>query len=713
MSFFGLNIAGSALDAYQQAANTTSNNIANVNTPGASRQEVNLVESQPVVGSIGYSTWTGPGTQGTGVTVQSITRIHQDSYDQLFRGASASQNYYSVEQQQLSAIQSSFGEPNNGINTAWTNLQTAISQLASNPTDASTRQGVLSSAQSFVSKLNSVGTAITQSQTTVIGQATNVVNQANALIDKIAALNGQIRASTAIGDNPNTYKDQRDQYVDQLSQLLSTQSSIQSNGSTLVTVGGKALVNDTQAYHLSAPVVGTDSSGNPTLVIGFAGDPNPANPTPVQVGSGQLGGYLDVYNTKLTPYATKLNSFANAAANEINKITSASYDGNGNQGSALFQPIVNTQAISATNIALGITDPAQVPSVLASTSAGSLVTALNAANNTVNTASALIGNVTLFHPANGAGATTGTLTVTVDGVPQTFNYDYGAAGNSTSIDGFVTSFNSAQLGVTASYDTVGQKIVFTRDPNNISLAHRAAQAALGTATSADFTIKDSNVAAGGSSGTPSTSLLEVLGASGLNNVKQDSTNAFGAGDNSGANALIKLFSNNYGIPSLQTTSSTAIAGAGLVTVAPPGGNPQAFAGIGVGQVLTIGAGTAQQENVIVSAVNRNTGTITFTAANAHLVNFSITTAQTQTLGAYYGSLVSQLGTDTQTATTSSTSQQTLASNIDSVRQSIDGINLDEETQNLVKYQNAYSAAAKTLNVVEQLLTTALGLIPGG
>ena len=75
------------------------------------------------------------------------------------------------------------------------------------------------------------------------------------------------------------------------------------------------------------------------------------------------------------------------------------------------------------------------------------------------------------------------------------------------------------------------------------------------------------------------------------------------------------------------------------------------------------------------------------------------------------SLVTQIGTDTANATTGSTSQTALASNIDSVRQGIDGINIDEETQNLVKYQNAYQAAARTLNVIETLLQTAIGLIP--
>ena len=714
MSFFGLNIAGNALDAYQQAANTTSDNIANVNTPGASRQVVNLTEAPPIVGSTGYSTWVGPGTNGEGVVVQSITRIHQDSYDGLFRGASSAQNYYTVEQQQLQAIQSTFAEPNNGINAAFTSLQTAVSQLASNPVDPSTRQGVIAAAQAFAGRLNTVGNAIAAQQGSVITQAAGIVSQANDLIDKIAALNGQIRASTAIGDNPNTYKDQRDQYVDQLSTLLSTQTNVQANGSTLITVGGKALVNDTQAYHLAAPVVGTDASGNPTLVVGFAGDPNPSNPTPVQLGSGQLAGYLDVYNNKLGAYATKLNAFANATASEIDRITSAQYDQNGNPGAPLFVPVVNTQAISATNITVGITDPAQVPAALTSTAAGNLVTALNAANQTVDTAGAVLGSTALQHPGTAAlGGTTGTLTVTVDGVAQTFGYDFGAGGNAATIDGFVRSFNAAQLGVTASYDTVGQKIVFARDPNNISLAHRAQQAAIGTPTTPTFTIGDSNAAVGGSTGTPTNSLLEILGASAIDNVQQDRSNAFGAGDNAGANALLKAFSASYGVPALQTTSPTAIGAAGIVTIAPPAANPQAFAGVSVGQVLTIDAGTASQENVVVTAVNRTTGTISFNAGTTHAAGFSVTTAQTQTFGAYYGALVGQLGLDTQTATTGASAQQTLASNIDKVRQGIDGINIDEETQNLVKYQNAYSAAAKTLNVVEQLLQTALGLISGG
>jgi flagellar hook-associated protein 1 FlgK len=714
MSFFGLNVAGSALAAFQEASDTTSSNIANVNTPGASRQVVNLNEATPIVGSPGYATWQGPGTQGGGVVVASITRIHQASYDGLFRGATAAQNYYTVEQQQLTSLQSAFGEPSNGINTAFSALQTAFTALSSTPSSdqsggTAARGNVISAAQTFVAHLNSVGAAVQSAKATATQQAAGVVNQANSLIDQIAALNGQIRASTAVGDNPNTYEDQRDKAIDQLSQLVSTQTSVQANGSALVTIGGRAVVNDTTAYHLAAPVVGTDASGNPTLVVGITGDPNPSNPTPVAVGSGQLGAYVDLYNNNLSSYGQQLDNFANATATAINRITTSAYDANGNPGTALLQPVTANSTITATNIQVGITDAAQLPAALVSTSAGDLTVAMNSANNTVDTSAPILGvagSPTFAYPAAGASPAGSQLTVTVNGVNQTFAYNWGPGGNATTVDQFVTSFNAAQLGVTASFDSVAQKIVFTRDPTNEGPQLQAQQTG---ASSPQFTITDSNavVAANAPPGTTTFSLLSVLGAGQISGVAQDDTNALGAGDNSAANAAIKMFASNVGVPPLQYTSPAAIA-PGNVTVTAPAGT---FAQVGVGQVLTLDGGTANAENVVVTAVDQATGSISFTATKAHAANYSIAGTPSQTLGAYYGGLVTQIGTDTSNATTGASSQTTLASNIDSVRQGIDGINIDEETQNLVQYQNAYQAAAKTLNVIEALLTTAIALIP--
>jgi len=703
-SFFGMGLMGNALQAFQQAADVTSDNIANVNTPGASRQVVDLTQMQPIAGSPFTSTHFA-GTYGNGSIVSDIARIHADSYDALFRGASASQNYFSTQQTQLQALQASFGEPNNGISSYYAAFQTAVNQLATQAgggASASARANVLTTAQALAQALNAASNTVAQQQAQVLQQAGGIVGKVNGLLDQIAALNSQIRASTAVGDNPNTFKDQRDQLIDQLSQYISTQTSIQPDGSTLVSVNGQALVNDQVTYHLAQPVVGIAANGTPAFKIDFQTNPPAAPGAPgVPLGSGQLAAFADLYNNKLTSYGQQLDGFASALANETNRVTQAGYDQNGVAGTALFQPLVGNLPITAGNIKVGITNPAQLPAALASTAAGTLVVAMNSANNTVDTSAALNGNGTLANPP-GAGGTSGTLSVTADGVTQTFNYDTGTS--DSTIDAFINHVNSMHYGVTASFDVNSQRIVFARDPGNIDAAHRAAQGA--NPPSASFTIADAPTTGAG--------ILSALGASGINGVAQDSTNALGSNDNGAANALLKMFNSNAGVPAIQTTSAAAVA-AGTQTIALPAN----VSNVQVGQVLTIDAqpgGAAPQENVTVSAISINPVTgvesVTATFANAHAAGFSIASAATQTLGQYYGNFVSQMGVDTQTATTGATAQSALSSNIDQVRQGIDGINIDEETQNLIKYQNAYQAAAKTMSVLDSMLNTVITTLGG-
>ena len=695
-SFFGMNVLGNALQTFQTAADVTSDNIANVNTPGASRQVVNITQAAPVAGSP-FSATHFYGTYGDGSIVAQVQRIHDDSYDALFRGASSSQNYYTVQQNQLSALQSSLGEPNNGVNAYFTAFQTAVNQLVDQAAtgSSSARSNVLASAQALTQSLNYSANIVAQQKAQVVQQAGSVVGTVNGILDQIAALNGQIRASTATGDSPNTFKDQRDQLVDKLSQYLSTQTAIQPDGSALVTVNGQALVNDTQAYHLAAPVVGVAANGTPVFKIDFQSNPAALPSAPgIPLGSGQLAAYADLYNGKLTSYGQQLDNFASSLAHEVNRVTQSGYDQNGIAGTALFQPIVASMPISAGNIKVGITNASQLPVALASTAAGSLVTNMNSANNTVDTSAAINANGALANPPGAAG-TSGTLTVAVDGITQNFAYD--TNGTDATIDGFIGHFNNAHLGVTASFDASSQRIVFARDPANVDLVHNAAQGA--NPPTADFTLTDTPATGAG--------MLSALGAGAISSVTQNSSNAFGANDNGGANALLKMFGANVGVPRLQTTSgAAAVAAPGTYSIALPAG----VNNVSVGDVLTVDAqsgGGAPQENVIVSAVSFAGGieTITATFANAHAAGFSIASAQTQTLGQYYGQLVGQMGVDAQTAIAGSQAQTNLSQNIDKVRQGVDGINIDEETQNLIKYQNAYQAVARTMNVMDSLLNT--------
>jgi flagellar hook-associated protein FlgK len=246
--------------------------------------------------------------------------------------------------------------------------------------------------------------------------------------------------------------------------------------------------------------------------------------------------------------------------------------------------------------------------------------------------------------------------------------------------------------------------------------HRALQGA--NATTPEFTITDSNpTGSPATQGYPAGSLLQALGASSLSGVPQTALNAFGQSNNGAANALTTLFSTQVGIGALQTTASAvSSATAGSVTITQPAGAPGAFSTVDVGQVLTIVHDAGQvgqtEQTVAVTAVDRLNGTITVNATDPVAVGDAISTTPQQTLGAAYQSLVTQMGLDVQTAATGVSTQTTLASSINASRQSVDGINIDEETQNLLMYQNAYSAAAKTLETLNTMMQTTLGLIGG-
>ncbi len=713
MSFLGLNIAGSALDTFQEAENVTAQNIANVQTPGASRQIVNLGQLPPIDGAPGYPTGFEPGTQGTGVLITSIQRVHQDSYDALFRGASSSQNFYSSESGILSSLQSSFGEPANGINTAYSAFQTAIQTLANNPQGTAEQQGVLTSANGLVTAISSANAALQSSETQTQTQATTLITTINSTIDQIAALNGQIRAATAVGDSPNTYKDQRDELIDTLSTYLPTVTSVQADGSTLVTVDGQALVNDTEAYHLANPIVGTNPNGTPALQVDFVTPPNPVNPPAINITGGQLGGLLDTYNNKLIPYSNQLNDFTNALATESDRISQAGYDSTGTAGAQLFSPVVTQLPISAGNIQVGILTPSEVPTANATTAAGNLVLPLNLGNTTVDTTAQLNSNGTLANAPPAAGLT-GQLQIKVDGITQVFNY---STNNTTAdtVDDFINSFNAGHFGVTASYNSTSQTVVFARDPNNIDLVNRAAMAAAGSSTTPDFTITDLANAAATTQpapATPAAGLLEAFGADGINGVNQNSSNAIGVTNGGNVTSMLQLFTNSYGVPAIQTTSPTAIVAGPQTIAAPTAGG---FNQLNVGDILTIDAGTPAQENVTITAVNRNTpanGSISFIAKNPHPAGFTITSAQVAPLQQSYANLVAQMGHDSATANTGLATQTSLSSSINAVRQSTDGINVDEETQNLVKFQNAYGAAAHVITVLSAMLEDAINLGSG-
>ena len=207
-----LSIAVQALQAEQGALSVTTNNIANVNTPGYSRQVAVLNES-PTFQETGI-------TFGNGVTLQQFQSVRDELLQLRLYEETQQQGNSQTQFNTLSQIEGTFSDPTQGVGGALSAFFNTLSQLSTNPTDANARQAVLTSANNLaisfhqaVSSLNSIGTGLDQA-------VPQTVDQINRLTSQIATLNGQVAQMQGLGKDPGTTQDQRDELIRQLSSLV-------------------------------------------------------------------------------------------------------------------------------------------------------------------------------------------------------------------------------------------------------------------------------------------------------------------------------------------------------------------------------------------------------------------------------------------------------------------------------------------------------------
>lgn len=217
-----LNIGSGALNASQNAIQTTGNNISNVNTIGYSRQAVRLVE-RPSLNS-------SPGQLGLGVEVAEVYRYFDRFIEQSYLGRNSQQYRFNAEYKMLSNVETLFNESvSSGIGSAMSGLFEGFNKLALEPSSQAVRESLLQQA-------NILATTIANAQDTMEKQRLQMdkliasdVEEANRLIKDIASLNREINALTVEGrQNANNLMDQRDLKVRELSAIMNI--SVQDNG---------------------------------------------------------------------------------------------------------------------------------------------------------------------------------------------------------------------------------------------------------------------------------------------------------------------------------------------------------------------------------------------------------------------------------------------------------------------------------------------------
>jgi flagellar hook-associated protein 1 FlgK len=332
----------SGLIAEQGALAATTNNVANVNTPGYSREEPILAASDPVV--------LAPLTFGTGVTLQSIESIRDPILESQIQQQTQGQGQFSALASALQQTQVNFTTTSNDIGTSISNFFDSINQLSTNPSDLSLRQGVLTAADNLASSFNTTADNLSQQQTSLDLSVEQTVGQINQLTQQIAQLNQQVSNLQNVGESAGTFVDQRQQAIDQLSGLVDVSVIPSDNTLTLTTANGSPLVTGNQSFQLQTE---TTSSGLHDVY-------SQGNDITSQIVSGQLGGALQARDQEIPAIQNQLDTLAAGLANSVNAVQVGGFDLNGNAGTDLFNPPPAGVTGAAAGLSVAITDPSLI-----------------------------------------------------------------------------------------------------------------------------------------------------------------------------------------------------------------------------------------------------------------------------------------------------------------------------------------------------------------
>lgn len=559
--------------AFQNALDTISNNVSNVDTPGYSVETANLVTNP--------STQTAEGSIGNGVSVANVSRSYNSFLDQQTQAATSSFNQFNTLSGLADTINNMFADPSTGLSATLTSLSTSLQTLANSPSSTATRTAVINQLQSVVAQYQGYQNTFTQLGSQVNSQLQSEASTVTSLAQTIASLNAQIQSADAngTGQAPNNLLDARNNAIDELSQHVNVSTVQQSDGTINVFIGsGQPLVVGTTASTMTAT---TDQFGSGNLDLSLTQGTTTTDITS-QLNGGTIGGLLQFRSQMLIPGQNALGQSAVALTSLLNTQNAAGLDQNGNIGGALLA-VGGPQVLSSSNNTGNATVTGSVSSVGALTSsdydlkydgtAWSLVDTQSGASTTL-TATAGAGGTTVL--TGGAG-----LTLTVSGtanagdeflVQPTANAVSGFALTTTdptriaAAGPLVTSANSANTGSgSITRATVPDTASWVR--GNYTLTFGAAGAYTVTNTASGAQVATGTYA----SGTPITFngiSVTLTGTPANGDSFAVNDNANGVGDNSNALQLASIINQNAldgGSTSLASAASAYVGTVGLQT----------------------------------------------------------------------------------------------------------------------------------------------------
>jgi flagellar hook-associated protein 1 FlgK len=651
-----LNIGKSGLFAAQAGLATTGHNIANAGVAGYSRQTV-------IQGSLGGQN-VGYGFVGSGTQVTDIKRFSDSFLNAQVRSAQATSSALTAYGSQASQIDNMLADSTSGLSPALQDFFKSVQDVSASAGSTASRQAFLSSADSLATRFQSMSTQLDDIKSGVNTQITANVASINSYAGQIATLNSQIGALSSTGATPNDLIDARDQLLLELNKHVKATSAPGSSNTVTVTIGsGQPLVVGERAYQLAAVPSPDDAS---RMAVAYV----TGNRTTVMADSaltgGELGGLLEFRGSTLDGAQNALGRVAITLAASFNAQQALGQTTSGKLGDKLFA--------DATPLVLSNDNPVADP------------VSPTALGVTVNDATKL---------------TTSDYTVDYDSVNSRFSVTrlsdkqrtdlpaYTQPGpQSIDIDGL--SFTIS--GIQAQGDSFTVRPTANGAANFKLLTHDVGAIAAAAPVISGATIGNKGNVKVGEATVDKTFLTTVasFAPSTLSyQVNTNSLSGFAAGQ----------------VVTVKTAAGSTAYTAGTDTIPYVDGATYSFDGVSMSMAGTPidGDSFTVARTAIGGNDNRNM------LAMGQLQSKTLLDNGSATLQGAFAQLVSTVGNKTREVQVSNAAATTSLAQATAIQQSVSGVNLDEEAANLLKYQQAYQAAGKVMQIASTLFDTLLSL----
>ena len=323
-----LSIGSSGINVYQRALSTVSNNIANLNTEGYSRQTTEIRQNQPVE--------VGKGFVGTGAYFDRVARQYDSFLESALQQATSDLEAQGAAVEFTNRLLDVLGDENVGLTTALNRFFSSAKALSADPASPALRGIMLRESEALATRFNGLSGQLNDLQDQSLSAMEADIRSVNALAQQIAEVNRQMLKKSSSLDQPSELLDRRDQLLRDLSEYVQIRTQFDRRGSVTVALSESTtkglLISGTKSSEISA----TPSASNPQqLDLRLQGELS--NESLTQIPSGSIAGFARFYEETLVNVTRSLDQLARVLVDEVNTIQTTGLNGTGELGGSYFE----------------------------------------------------------------------------------------------------------------------------------------------------------------------------------------------------------------------------------------------------------------------------------------------------------------------------------------------------------------------------------------